>query len=193
MNVLLMMDELKNTVSKSVLNAGIFVLMLMLLAGCANNRSQYAPALEEGDIGYTESRLGSDRYRVVYRGDAGTPLETVQDYALLRAAELTVAQNYDWFEVAERTAMPEVEANNTARAGVQVTTGTTRQTRCGLIGCTTTETVAAPAFPQSEVDFPPRESNYVASLEVFMGEGNHARSADIYDARELIASIRAKF
>jgi hypothetical protein len=36
-------------------------------------------------------------------------------------------------------------------------------------------------------------SNYVVSLEVLMGEGNHARSANIYDARELIASIRAKF
>jgi|GEM_PF-101458 len=166
---------------------------VFLLAACASSRSLYVPAADNGDIGYTESRLSADRYRVVYKGDSGTPLETVQDYALLRAAELTVAQNFDWFEVAERSSTPISEQPNTARAAVQVSTGSTRQTNCGLLGCTTTQTQSAPAFPQSQVEFSEREQSYVSSIEVLMGEGSHERSADIYDPRDVIASIRAEF
>lgn len=171
----------------TLLMAGLF------LSACASNRSLYVPATDEGDVGYTESRLGEARYRVVFKGDSGTPVETVQDYALLRAAELTVAQNYDWFEVAQRSSTPLEEPRNTARAAVAVSTGTTRQTSCGLLGCTTTQRASAPAFPQSEIDFQTREQSYVSSIEVLMGEGSHERSADIYDAREVIASIRESF
>lgn len=184
-----------NTVYASMGSLGrtlTVAMAVLLLAACASNRSSYAPASEEGEVGYTESRLSEARYRVVFKGESGTSLETVQDYALLRAAELTVAQNYDWFEVAERSSTPVVEQRNSARAAVQVSTGTTRQTRCGLIGCTTTEVPSAPAFPQSELEFQEREQGYVASVEVLMGEGEHERSADIYDARDVIASIRAK-
>lgn len=177
-----------------VLLRGLAVtIAVLLLAACASNRSLYVPAADEDEVGYSESRLGEDRYRVVYRGDTGTPVEKVQDYALLRAAELTIAQNYDWFEVAQRSATPQLEPRNTARAAVQVSTGTTRQTNCGLLGCTTTESPSAPGFPQSEMDFPAREQSYVASLEILMGEGSHGRSADIYEAREVIASIREDF
>lgn len=184
-----------NTVYASMGSLGrtlTVAMAVLLLAACASNRSSYAPASEEGEVGYTESRLSEARYRVVFKGESGTSLETVQDYALLRAAELTVAQNYDWFEVAERSSTPIVEQRNSARAAVQVSTGTTRQTRCGLIGCTTTEVPSAPAFPQSELEFQEREQGYVASVEVLMGKGEHERSADIYDARDVIASIRAK-
>lgn len=184
-----------NTVNASMRSLGrtlTVAMAVLLLAACASNRSSYVPASDEGGVGYTESRLSEARYRVVFKGESGASLETVQDYALLRAAELTVAQNYDWFEVAERSSTPVVEQRNSARAAVQVRSGTTRQTSCGLIGCTTTEVASAPAFPQSELEFQEREQGYVASIEVLMGQGSHDRSADIYDARDVIASIRAQ-
>lgn len=171
----------------------LIALAMLVLAACASDKALYVPAPKDGDVGYTESRISADRYRVVFKGESGTPLETVQNYALLRAAEITVAQNYDWFEVAERTSTPLVEPSNSARAAVQVSTGTTRQTSCGLLGCTTTEAPSAPAFPQSQLEFSEREQSYVASIEMLMGEGSHERSADIYDARDVIASIREQF
>lgn len=186
-------DETVYESMRGLLRAMTVALTMIFLAACASSQSLYVPASDEGDVGYTESRLSEDRYRVVFTGGSGTSLETVQDYALLRAAELTIAQNYDWFEVAQRTSTPQAEQANTARAAVQVSTGTTRQTRCGLIGCTTTQTPVAPAFPQSQAEFATRERGYIASIEVMMGEGSHARSADIYDARDVIASIRSEF
>ncbi len=170
--------------------SGIIVSGLLLVA-CASSEAPYAPASEVGDVGYAESQLSTDRYRVSYTGRADTPLELVQDYALLRAAELTVAQNYDWFEVVDRTAIPHLEDDNSARAAVEITTGTTSQTRCGLIACTTTQT--SPAFPRSQVDFPAQREHFVATIEVVFGEGEHERSGNIYDAREVIASIRSNF
>jgi len=167
------------------------ILSGLLLAACASSEAPYAPADEVGDVGYTESQLSADRYRVSYTGRADTSLELVQDYALLRAAELTVAQNYDWFEVVDRTAIPHLEETNSARAAVEISTGTTSQTRCGLIACTTTQT--SPAFPRTEMDFPAQREHFVASIEVVLGEGEHERSGNIYDAREVIASIRSNF
>ncbi|MGJ8690079.1 MAG: CC0125/CC1285 family lipoprotein [Gammaproteobacteria bacterium] len=167
------------------------VMFSALLVGCASSQTPYAPATDVGDVGYSESQLSADRYRVSYTGKANTSLELVQDYALLRAAELTVAQNYDWFEVVDRTAIPRLEEENSARAAVELSAGTPAQTRCGLIGCTTTQ--SSPNFPRTSMDFPSHREHFVASIEVLMGNGEHERSADIYEAREVISSIRANF
>lgn len=150
----------------------------------------YVPASDAGDVGYSESKLSNDQYRVSYTGNTNAPLELVQDYALLRAAELTVAQNYDWFEIADRTAVPIREEDNSARAAVDLSSGTTSQTRCGLLGCRTTSTT--PNFPRTSMDFPEQREHFVASIEILMGNGEHERSASIYDAREVISSIRSK-
>lgn len=167
------------------------IVFSLLLAGCVSSQAPYAPATDVGEVGYSESQLSNDRYRVSYTGKANTSLELVQDYALLRAAELSVAQNYDWFEVVDRTAIPRLEEENSARAAVELSTGTAAQTRCGLIGCTTTQT--SPNFPRTSMDFPAQREHFVASIEILMGNGEHERSADIYQAREVIASIRDKF
>ena len=171
----------------------LITMSVLFIAACASNKSLYVPAPDEGDVGYRESRLSEARYRVVFKGESGTSLEKVQDYALLRAAELTVAQNYDWFEVAERTTTPLNDKSNAARAAVQVSAGTTQQTSCGLLGCTTTSSPSTPGFPRSELEFSEREQSYITSIEVLMGEGTHDRSADIYDARDVITSVRARF
>ena len=42
------------------------------------------------------------RYRVTFHGGPGAPPAQVQDYALLRAADLTLADGYDWFRVTDR-------------------------------------------------------------------------------------------
>ena len=52
--------------------------------------------------GYSDLRLEQDRWRVTFQGNSLTSRETVESYLLYRAAELTVAQGYDWFETVER-------------------------------------------------------------------------------------------
>lgn len=52
--------------------------------------------------GYSEIRLEENRYRVTFAGNSLTSRETVEGYLLYRAAELTVQNGYDWFNVVTR-------------------------------------------------------------------------------------------
>ena len=71
------------------------------MAACASKPTPYGPAT--GDVGYRDQQIESDRYRVSFAGNSATPVDRVQDYALYRAAELTVANGYDYFKVASRS------------------------------------------------------------------------------------------
>lgn len=66
-----------------------------LLAGCASTTTPYQP-LHRGE-GYSEQRIEGHRYRVQFAGNAATPRQTVENYLLFRAAELTIDQGYDYF------------------------------------------------------------------------------------------------
>ena len=44
-------------------------------------------------------RIEPGRYRVTFHAGPGAPPAQVQDYALLRAADLALADGYDWFRV----------------------------------------------------------------------------------------------
>jgi len=59
--------------------------------------------------GYSEVKLEQDRWRVTFQGNSLTSRQTVETYLLYRAAELTVAQGYDWFETVERKTDKHVE------------------------------------------------------------------------------------
>ena len=49
--------------------------------------------------GYKDNQLSHNSFRVVAKGNAFTSLDKVQNIVLMRAAELTVNNNYDIFEV----------------------------------------------------------------------------------------------
>lgn len=73
--------------------------LAMILAACAGP-TPYGPATERD--GYRDQVLEENRYRVTFSGNTRTPRETVENYLLYRAAELTVASGHDWFRVAEQ-------------------------------------------------------------------------------------------
>lgn len=52
--------------------------------------------------GFTDTRLTEDRFRVTFSGNTLTSRETVENYLLFRAAEVTLQQGGDWFEMADR-------------------------------------------------------------------------------------------
>ncbi len=52
--------------------------------------------------GYREVRVEANRWRVTFSGNSLTGRETVENYLLYRSAELTMAQGYDWFALADR-------------------------------------------------------------------------------------------
>lgn len=92
-------------------------LIFILAAACAAvGPAAYGPAGED-NFGYSETRIEDDRYRVVYRGSGGMPPEIVEDYALRRAAELTLASDFDWFRVVARS------MDHEERGGVSIGAG----------------------------------------------------------------------
>lgn len=70
------------------------VLAALLLAGCATV-TPYQP-IRDGQ-GYGQQRIENNRYRVSFAGNSSTPRETVENYLLFRAAELTLQQGADYF------------------------------------------------------------------------------------------------
>lgn len=75
--------------------------LIIALAGCATPAPQYGPAVRPGDSGFSETRIENDRFRVSYRTATGGPV-AASDFALLRAAELTLQNGYDYFIVTQR-------------------------------------------------------------------------------------------
>ena len=76
----------------------LIVVAGLALTACAS-LAPYGAQTGAGGQGYAEQRIESNRFRVTYSG-VGAP-GPVADYALLRAAELTTAEGYDWFEVTQ--------------------------------------------------------------------------------------------
>lgn len=75
----------------------------LLLSGCVT-ATPYQPASKHTDAeGYSEQRLQGDRWRVTFSGNEVTSRQTVDSYMLFRAAELTLASGFDWFETVDRS------------------------------------------------------------------------------------------
>lgn len=72
--------------------------LVFLVAACSTP-TPYQPG--EGGYGYTEQQIENDRYRVIFSGNPSTPRETVQNYLLYRAAELTVQNGFDYFTLVD--------------------------------------------------------------------------------------------
>ena len=79
----------------------VSMLLAVLLGGCATP-TLYGPADAGSDYGYREQQIESDRYRVTFAGNALTDRDTVENYLLYRAAELTLDRGYDYFVVFDR-------------------------------------------------------------------------------------------
>ena len=79
-------------------------LALTALLGACTTATPYQPNISGQKVqgGYSEQQVEPDRFRVTFSGNSLTSRETVEGYLLYRAAELTVQQGYDWFEIVER-------------------------------------------------------------------------------------------
>jgi hypothetical protein len=73
------------------------------LAAC-ETATPYQPLTKGSAVsgGFTDQQLDADHFRVTFEGNDLTDRETVETYLLYRAAELTVNQGFDWFEMVDR-------------------------------------------------------------------------------------------
>lgn len=164
-------------------------LLVVLLSGCAT-QTPYQPASTRGDYGYTETPLTDNRYRVSFNGNAVTPSETTQDYALLRAAELTLQKGYDWFELANRATDRKERSTTSGGGGIEFPGETAVVQRCGMLSCETVVS-STPGFSTgADVATTTTRAEYASSLEIVMGRKPMPSSVDAYDARQLADTLR---
>lgn len=157
-----------------------------VLVGCASTTA-YAPADSTDDYGYYSSKISDKRYRIGFNGNTTTSQNTVKDYALLRAAELTLQEGGTWFQVVDRSSDKQTR-QSPARTEVRRTDVIERD--CGLLGC---ETRRRPSYTTTVgIEAGTSKSKYSSSLEIMIGDGEMPQSdGQYYDAQKLASTLRA--
>lgn len=152
----------------------IAVCSALALAACATPTT-YGPAVGGAKVGFTDYRIETGRYRVSFTGGGGAPISQVADYALLRAAEVSLRDGYDWFRVVERI---DRQVASSGGPRVSVGTGSSRWGRRSAVGIgvgTSFDLGGGPAWSRT--------------LEVMAGKGPVPKEKDVYDARDIVRVI----
>lgn len=147
---------------------------LALSACAAVGPASYGAADAKG-FGYQDTRIESDRYRVVYRGSGGMHPEQVEDFALRRAAEITLDEGYDWFRVVSRNMERDQRGGVSIGGGV----GSSSYGRRSGVGVG----VGGNFGKVGAQDY------FTSRMEILMGEGEP--SGDAYDARDVLGYAAA--
>lgn len=154
----------------------------LLLAACATAPPPpYAAAPSSSAAGYSETQIESTRYFVSFRAPRGADAAVLQDYALLRAAELTLQNGREWFWVDRRTS-DTIRGSSGPSLGVGVGGGSYGGHGGGSVGVG----VNIPIGPQSG------ERSRGATLEIRFGQGPKPDDANAYDARSTAENLRAR-
>lgn len=149
------------------------VLCLLTLTAC-ETPTLYQPAPRPDAVGYSDYQIEPGRYRVTFQGGGGAPAAQVEDYALLRSAQVTVRDGFDWFRVVDRSgfrAPPRSGSSISVGAG----TGGFGGGGLGLGLGTAFDLSGGPAVTRS--------------MEILAGRGPLPQGAGAYDARAVISHL----
>ncbi len=148
----------------------IFLILLVALSITACSSVPNYRAAKNDGFGYKEIALDNTSYRVQFKA-RGNQRNAAKNYALQRAAELTLAAGYDWFAVSkERIRI----LYNKDEWPSKIDLTQTRE--CGLLGCRN-QIRRAPAQESMT------ETYTLALLDIHMGRGIRPEK-NSYDAQE---------
>lgn len=150
----------------------------LALAACATPTYYQPanPAAGRAAVGFSEYRIEPGRYRVTFQGGGGAPENQVVDYALLRAAEVTLRDGYDWFRVVDRYTAASGGGGGGPR--VSLGTGSSSYGRSSAVGVGVGTSFALGGGQA-----------LAHTLEIVMGRGAKPTDADVYEARGVAASL----
>lgn len=148
---------------------GVAVLSLGL-AGC-ESASLYAPAAKANSIGYRDTRIEQNRFQISFRSRSDLDQNRAYSLTLRRAAEVTLANQFGWFQIIHpegilerapeaspnaENAKPALASHPTGRNGVEYGASDRRN------------------YPEIRV-------------QILTGTGPKPDHADCYDAREVLS------
>ena len=169
--------EGRASVGTSLMRRRLLLLGLGLALAACTTPTLYEAAGGPAAVGYSEQRIEPGRYRVTFQGGGGAPEAQVEDYALLRAAELTLRDGYDWFRVTDRSGVVRGGGGGTLSVGG----GSSSFGRGGGVGVGVGTSFDLGAGPQLS-----------RTLEIVMGHGPKPDAPDVYDARGVQATVGAR-
>ncbi len=140
------------------------------LAACASTYGpRYQQARGQADTGYYDTRIDQNRYRVQYRTDERNS-QLAEDWVFRRAAELTVDNHYDWFQVIGRSR----DFSDTSFQRYDATRYDDNN--------------------RNSNDRPPYGDygDTVAMIEIVMGGNPPPRASSVYDARRVLDQSRGR-
>lgn len=101
--------KMKNPVLRLLASAAI-----VMVAACSTVPA-YHPASNADRTGFAEQKLDQNHYRVTFQGSLQTSRHEVEDYLLLRAAELTAQEGFTHFVIDEKNTDSETTVLRTYR------------------------------------------------------------------------------
>ena len=170
------MTELRRVGTRQAWASAALLIGALLLAACGTP-TPYQP-VSDGH-GYADQPIETDRYRVTFSGNSLTPRETVENYLLYRAAEVTLERGFDYFVIAEE----DVERNTRYRttfSGVGAPFGSFYGPRFG-----------SPFFGGGLSTATSRPINsYEAYANILLRQGEKPEDdPEAYDARDVLARL----
>ena len=153
----------------------------LALAACATSPPPYTAAPTSVAEGHSEVQIESNRYFVTFRAPGGADLAVLQDYALLRAAELTQQNGHEWFWVDRRT-MEGLSRRGGPSIGIGAGGGSYGGSGGGGVGVGINIPIGGGGGERARA----------ATLEIRFGQGPKPDDANAYDASSTAASLRAR-
>ena len=149
----------------------------LLLAGCA---TEYQPQGISDSGGFSETQLDTNVWKVTFRGNGDTKVDQAEDLALLRSAEISLANGFTHF--AYRSSKTDTQTTILKNPMISYTSATAIY-GSNLFANTTTHT-----YGGTVVISKPFVSNIV-----FMFKGKPELDTLVYDANFICTSIGKKY
>jgi hypothetical protein len=157
----------------------VFAALAALLAACASTPT-YTPAASANAAGYSEQQIEGNRFFVTYRAAGSADAALVQNYALLRAADVTLEYNHDWFWVDHRNV-----DDSPYHSGPSIGVGVGGANYGGHSG------VGAGVGFEIPIGNHAAQA-HSATLEIRFGEGPKPDDPNAYDAHATSANLRSQ-
>ena len=166
----------------------VLLAALLTLGACASS-PRYVAADSASDYGHYARKISENRYRVNYNGGRTTDLHDTRDFALLRAAEMTLSEGYEWFQVVDRETATTLSREPRPAVGFGYERAYHTERSCGLLGCTrhTRPATYTSWTIDSHAHHP--DTRHSHSLEIVMGKGKMPENGHYYDAKQVTKAI----
>lgn len=163
------------------------LLMLTFSLAACSTQPDYRAAEGRG-YGYSETKLTDTQYRVSFKA-RGTDKSQAMNYAMLRAAEVTLQEGYDWFLIVHRDTL--VDRESVANPNLGYMTSRDMVTYCGVSGCYV-RSYPRTAFSAGIHLGGQTDSDIEVVLEIKIGKGPRPDTDYSFDAREVVDNLRPK-